>query len=207
MSRKNDEKTPGAEEVKETASGSKPSPDMAPEPEAPPLVGDDTPLPLPVDPAIVAAVVDEVKGVMADVVKEALAAPVSAPAPEGAVGPDPQEPANARNHALIRIAENAPGSVEPEIVTVSVNGKRLAIRRNEIVPVHESFVENLRHAVQPMVEKGNEEDIAIRRRKVTRHAPRFGVELIRKITASEAIYFKQILKERGTISEQEAYGE
>jgi len=111
------------------------------------------------------------------------------------------------DHCLLRIEERQAGSVEPEIVTVSVNGKRLTIKRNEIVPVHESYLEAFRHAVQPVVEKEDDNGVVMRRHKVNREASRFGVTLIRRITAAEAVHFKQILKTNGTITEKEAYGE
>ena len=90
---------------------------------------------------------------------------------------------SARDYAVIKLPAKL-RAWDPPFVTARVNGERVRLKRKCYVPIKKKFIEALRHAVEPVVEREDEFDspnvntAIIRRRKVTDFSPRFPFELI-----------------------------
>ena len=111
----------------------------------------------------------------------------------------------ARDYAIIRIASTGQKG-EQNPVPIGVNGKRVSVWRDEIVPLERSFVLALRNAVAPVAEKPKgSSGIQTSRRKITRFVPRFSVEILGWVDKDKYDYIRGLAMER-SVTEDEAYG-
>lgn len=107
-----------------------------------------------------------------------------------------------KEYAVIRIQEKT-SDADQDPVPVNNNGKRIRIRRGEIVPVHENVVAILRQATRPYTSplKNKDKDVAMRRKEV-QMVPRFPFEMFGKVDERGFLYLESIAKKR-SITEKE----
>lgn len=107
-----------------------------------------------------------------------------------------------KEYAVIRIQDKT-SEADQDPVPVNNNGKRIRIRRGEIVPVHENVVSILRQATRPYTSplKNKDRDVATRRKDV-QMVPRFPFEMFGKVDERVFLHLESIAKKR-SITEKE----
>lgn len=110
----------------------------------------------------------------------------------------------ARKFAVIEFNKRQ-SKLDPEKISVGVNGYKYRMKRGEKIPVPSAVIHALRNAQEPVVEEeenGAQDNINIKRRKVTNMVPRFPFTLHGWISEVDYEKLKEISMER-SITEEE----